>query len=249
MGGRKSKEEQGQWLLEQVQKIGGTEMIEYNKNISCKGIDSLNLIIKGGDIVLHKIEGNNITIKGSFGSLCKGFIINKRDNEIKIKQAISSSPIKIGFPNSINLTIGIPSDLKNIKIKHELGNLDIKYIETQEVEVGLIAAELSIEDILCDYLNVKVGTKAANIRLHRKCGDIKLHSRSGKFNLELKEVGGDLKCSAGSGGGNIKIPKDSKVMIRKRGVRKGKINAVSIKNYMYKFDLITNLGMINLDYS
>lgn len=223
-------------------------MNEYNQKIPCNGTDSLNLNIKVGNIVVHKIEGTKITIKGSLGRLCKGFTINKVNNEMKIQQSVNLFPIKIGSPNSVNVTIGIPPGLKNIKIKHELGDLDVKYIEIQEIEIRSIAAGLLIDDIFCDYLNVKVGTKTANIRLHRKCGDIKIHSRSGKFNLELGEVGGDLKCSAGPRGGNIKIPKDSKIMIRKRGVRKDKINAVPIKNYMYKFDLIVNLGVINLEW-
>lgn len=225
-------------------------MTVYNENIPCNGIDSLSLYIKGGNITIYKIDGNTINIKGSLGRLCKGFSINKENKEMKIRQIVSISPIKIGFPSTINLTIGIPSSLlKNIIIKHELGNLNIKDINMEEIEIGLIAAKLSIDDIVCDSLNVRIGTKTAYIRLNRKCGDIKLHSLSGKFDLILKEVGGDLKCTAGSGGGNIKIPKDSKVLIRKRGVRKDKINAVSVKTYMYKFDLIANLGIINLDYS
>jgi len=224
-------------------------MIEYNETISCDEIDSLILNMKVGNIVVHKREGNNITIKGSLGRLCKRFTLNRVNNEMKIQQVVNLFPIKFGSPNLVNVTIGIPAGLKNIKIKHELGHLDIKYIEIQEVEIGLIAAELLVDDIFCDYLNVKVGTKTANIRLHRKCGDINIHSRSGKFNLDLREVGGNLKCSAGSRGGNIKIPKDSKVMVSKRGVRKDKVNTVSTKNYMYKFDLIANLGVINVDYS
>jgi|SRR5690625_289106 len=224
-------------------------MNEYNETIHCNEINTLNLNIKVGNIVVHKIEGNNISIKGSLGKICKGFTINKVNNEMKIQQVVSLFPIKIGSPNSVNIIIGIPPCLKNIKIKHELGHLHIKYIEIQEIEIGLTAAELLIDNIFCNYLNVKVGTKTANIRLHKKCGDIQIRSRSGKFNLEMQEVGGNLKCSAGSRGGNIKIPKDSRVMVRKKGVRKDIINAVSIKNDLYKFDLIANLGVINLEYS
>lgn len=42
----------------------------------------------------------------------------------------------------------------------------------------------------------------------------------------MKEIGGNLHCTAGAGGGNIKIPKDSQVKVNKRGVQNCKLDAI-----------------------
>lgn len=105
---------------------------------------------------------------------------------------------------------------------------------------------MNVKDVLCESLDLQIGSRPADIHLLRKIQHTTVQSISGKIKLEMAEVGGDLNCSSGAAGAYIKIPPRANVQINKSGVRKCAVEARLSGERLYQFNLKANLGDIRV---
>ncbi|MGG2065703.1 MULTISPECIES: hypothetical protein [unclassified Bacillus (in: firmicutes)] len=223
-------------------------MSNYQETVELNERTKIEIQIKGGIVFCHAIKGTKLVINGSLGRHCKGIEIEQLANRLILKQEVRITPIlMIGFPKSVYLDIGIPEEMMEyLAINQDLGELTLEGLQGKKIQVNTKTAKLVVNDVLCDSLDLKIGSRPADIRLLRKIQHTNVKSISGKINLEMNEIGGDLNCSCGAAGAYIKIPPKANVQINKRGVRKCAIDAVLSGEQLYKFNLTANLGEIRV---
>lgn len=223
-------------------------MSNYQKTVELNERSKIEIHIKGGMVFCHAIKGTKLVINGSLGRHCKGMEINQLSNCLILKQKVRFTPIlMVGFPKSVHLDIGIPEDMMDyLVIKQDIGELNLEGLQGDKIEVKTKAAKLNVKDVLCESLDLKIGSRSADIHLLRKIQQTNVQSISGKIKLEMAEVGGDLNCSPGAAGAYIKIPPRANVQINKSGVRKCAVEARLSGEQLYQFNLKANLGDIRV---
>ncbi|HDR3489704.1 hypothetical protein [Bacillus wiedmannii] len=223
-------------------------MDNYQEIVELNGRRKIEIHIKGGIIFCHAIKGTKLVINGSLGRHCKGMEINQLSNCLILKQKVRFTPIlMVGFPKSVYLDIGIPEDMIDyLVINQDIGELTLEGLRGEKIEAKTKAAKLNVKDVLCDSLDLKVGSRPADIQLLRKIRHTNVQSISGEIKLEMAEVGGDLNCSPGAAGAYIKIPPRANVQINKSGIRKCAVKARLSGEQLYQFNLKANLGEIRV---
>lgn len=223
-------------------------MDNYHETIELSNLSKVEIQITGGIVFCHAIEGTALVMNGSLGRHCTGMEIIQLSNRLILKQKVRVTPIfKFGIPKSVYLDIGIPKEMmENFVINQDIGELTLEGLQGEKMQVKTKAAKLDVKDVLCESLDLKIGSRPANIRLLGKVKHTNVQSISGKINLEMVEIGGDLSCSCGAAGAHIKIPRKANVRINKYGIRKCVVDAELSEEPLYKFDLTANLGNIRV---
>lgn len=223
-----------------------------SKTISIDNIDSIDISMGAANINIVEIEGNDVTVDFvGTSKLSEKTIVEKENNTIVIEEKAYKTSWGFGDNTFADrkVTIGIPSSYtKDIYLEYGAGNVSVKNINVNELQVAGGAGNLDIKNIVFAELGLEQGVGNTDIDLSEKCGNINVEGGVGNLTLRISEVGGDLTCEGGVGDTKIYIPDQSPVQIKTlSGIGKADINANTSGENTYKFDLSIGVGSLSVN--
>lgn len=230
-----------------------TENVEnLSKSISIDDVENIDISIGAANINIVEIDGNDVTVDFvGTSKLSEKTIVEKENNTIIIEE--KKYKTSWGFGNNSfadrKVTIGIPSNYsKDLSLEYGAGNVNVKNINVNELQVAGGAGNLDIKNIVFSELDLEQGVGNTDINLGEKCGNINIEGGVGNLTLRISEVGGNLTCEGGVGETDIYIPDQSPVQIKtSSGIGKADINVNTSGENTYKFDLSIGVGGLSVN--
>ena len=223
--------------------VRDTENIDYNIKAT---VNSINIDVAVGDIeIIPNAQNARVEVR----DYPKGILSISEDSGTLTIRDMSGYNININRPALLKITIYLAgSDLNNVDIKVDAGNVNVGGIKADGITLELDAGDLTITDAVfgkldcrlafgkADILDTTVGTLYAKLDAgdFKFSGDITkeadIKNNFGNVKLDLKEAEDNYYFDCSVSFGDISVNNNSSSGIGKRNVTFGSSNApVKIK--------------------
>ena len=222
--------------------------LDKEESIAIDNIKKIVIDTNFSEVNVYSTEGDNIQLSVKNSTTASGEVLmNKSGDSLDIKE-VGEAKLSWNSNQSRNIDIAIPKSFNgNFKLDYGAGEVSIKDIICDTLDIDGGAGQLYLKDVVFNELNLDSGTGTVDINLSKKCGNIDINGGVGEVNLSLAEVGGDLVFDGGVGEANFKIPEDAPVDIRtSSGIGSCNISAKTSGEKTYIFDLENGVGEIKV---
>lgn len=226
------------------------ELTDINKTTPIEGIDMINVSTENVYTTISNHDEDYISIKGEFGEFTKDIEVIKNGNEIIINEEVigkSNSGNDIWDETVGHIEILIPRQYNkalNVNFEAGLSNIVDFSVENLKVNTGEGSVNISMDK----YKKIELVAGSGHVRMHHNqvnSGELDVKGGSGRLELFLDTIGGNLKFEGGTGFSVIKIEPYAKVKINTtKGSGKCDVQANPTSDYKYIFDINAGDGKV-----
>ena len=175
--------------------------------------DTLNIISSVGNISIERHQADDTAIEINIASKAGSkeraeeilesytYIINENESSIDVDTSFKNLLNDVNL--SVDLVIYIPSNIKEINVSSNVGDINISGI-SGNLRVNSNVGNVMIDKSEASY-NIKVDVGNINLKDGTATGDSKLNANTGEIDIYFHDISGSSSITAETGVGNIKM--------------------------------------------